>query len=144
MNLTRQFEAWFDCLAREVTGIKERQVGQSVNEAEVDIGRNAEPGAAQGPSSRRELWRSHNRMDTRRRHRPSSESSRLGSLSPGQIYQLIQGTAVGTRIAPSYYANLFMDRFKRDFLAQEPILPLVWKSYIDDIGRYTSKSGVRQ
>ena len=28
---------------------------------------------------------------------------------------------------------LFMDRFERAFLAQEPILPLVWKRYIDDI-----------
>ena len=36
-------------------------------------------------------------------------------------------------MAPSYYANLFMDRFVRSFLAQEPILPLVWKHYIDDI-----------
>ena len=35
-------------------------------------------------------------------------------------------------MAPSY-ANLFMDRFERSFLAQEPILPLVWKRYIDDI-----------
>ena len=50
----------------------------------------------------------------------------------GQAYQQIQGTAMGTRRAPSY-ANLFMDRFKRAFLAQEPIQPLVWKRYIDDI-----------
>ena len=39
---------------------------------------------------------------------------------------------MGTRMAPSY-ANLSMDRFERAFLAQEPILPLVWKRYIDDI-----------
>ena len=50
----------------------------------------------------------------------------------GQVYQQIQGTAMGTRMAPSY-ANLFMDRFERAFLAQVPILPLVWKRYIDDI-----------
>ena len=50
----------------------------------------------------------------------------------GQVYQHIQGTAMGTRMAPSY-ANLFMDRFERAFLAQQPILPLVWKRYIDDI-----------
>ena len=31
------------------------------------------------------------------------------------------------------YANLFMDRFERAFLAQEPIQPLVWKRYIDEI-----------
>ena len=48
------------------------------------------------------------------------------------IYQQIQGTAMGTRMAPSY-ANLFMDRLEKAFLAQEPILPLVWKHYIDDI-----------
>ena len=48
------------------------------------------------------------------------------------IYQQIQGTAMGTRMAPSY-ANLFMDRLERAFLAQEPTLPLVWKRYIDDI-----------
>ena len=50
----------------------------------------------------------------------------------GQAYQQIQGMAMGTRMAPSY-ANLFMDRFERAFLAQEPIQPLVWKRYIDDI-----------
>ena len=50
----------------------------------------------------------------------------------GQAYQQIQGTAMGTRMAPSY-ANLFMDRFERAFLAQETIQPLVWTRYIDDI-----------
>ena len=39
---------------------------------------------------------------------------------------------MGTKMAPSY-ANLFMDRLERAFLAQEPIQPLVWKRYIDDI-----------
>ena len=48
------------------------------------------------------------------------------------MYQQIQGNAMGTRMAPSY-ANLFMDRLEKDFLAQEPILPLVWKCYTDDI-----------
>ena len=41
----------------------------------------------------------------------------------GQIYEQIQGTAMETRMAPSY-ANLFMDRFF--------FQPLVWKRYIDD------------
>ena len=50
----------------------------------------------------------------------------------GQIYTQVQGTAMGTKMAPSY-ANLFMDRFERAFLAQEPIQPLIWKRYIDDI-----------
>ena len=48
------------------------------------------------------------------------------------MYQQIQGTAMGTKMAPSY-ANLFMDRFEKAFLAQEPNLPLVWKRYINDI-----------
>ena len=51
-----------------------------------------------------------------------------------QIYGQIQGTAMGTKMAPDpSYANLFMDRFERAFLAQEPTQPLVWKRYIDDI-----------
>ena len=33
----------------------------------------------------------------------------------------------------SSYANLFIEIFERSFLAQEPILSLVWKRYIDDI-----------
>ena len=33
----------------------------------------------------------------------------------------------------SSYANLFIEKFERSFLAQEHILPLVWKCYIDDI-----------
>ena len=48
------------------------------------------------------------------------------------IYAQTQGTAMGTKMAPSY-ANLFMDRFERSFLANEPIQPLLWKRYIDDI-----------
>ena len=39
---------------------------------------------------------------------------------------------MGTKMALSY-ANLFMDRFERAFLAQEPTQPLIWKRYIDDI-----------
>ena len=50
----------------------------------------------------------------------------------GQIYTQVQATAMGTKMAPSY-ANLFMDRFERAFIAQEPIQPLIWKRYIDDI-----------
>ena len=37
-----------------------------------------------------------------------------------------------TKIAPSY-TNLFMDRFEQSFLDNEPIQPLLWKRYIDDI-----------
>jgi len=39
-----------------------------------------------------------------------------------------------TKMAPCY-ANFFMDRFERSFVANEPILPLLWKYYIDDILR---------
>ena len=35
----------------------------------------------------------------------------------GQMYEQIQGTAMGTKMGPSY-ANLFMDIFKRAFFAQ--------------------------
>ena len=42
--------------------------------------------------------------------------------------------AMGTKMAPSY-ANLFMDRFERSFLANEPVQPLFRKRDrdIDDI-----------
>ena len=49
-----------------------------------------------------------------------------------QINKYRNPPAMGTKMAPSY-ANLFMDRFERAFLAQEPIQPLIWKRYIDDI-----------
>ena len=48
------------------------------------------------------------------------------------IYQQIQGTAMGTKMAPSY-ANLFMDSLESRFLKDEPHQPALWKRYIDDI-----------
>ena len=48
------------------------------------------------------------------------------------IYQQIQGTAMGTKMAPSY-ANLFMDSLESSFLKDEPLQPALWKRYIDDI-----------
>ena len=48
------------------------------------------------------------------------------------IYQQIQGTAMGTKMAPSY-ANIFMDSLERQFLESEPLQPALWKRYIDDI-----------
>ena len=50
----------------------------------------------------------------------------------GKINEQIQGMTMGTKMAPSY-ANMFMDRFERAFLAQEPIKPLIWKLCIDDL-----------
>ena len=50
----------------------------------------------------------------------------------GQVYCQLVGTAMWTKMAPSY-ANLFMDRFERGFLDSEPTRLLVWLRYIDDI-----------
>ena len=47
-------------------------------------------------------------------------------------YLQIHGTAMGTRMAPSY-ANLFMGKLEREFLRTQNKLPLVWWRYIDDI-----------
>ena len=48
------------------------------------------------------------------------------------ICQKIQGTAVGTKIKPSY-ANIFIDSLERQFLESEPLQPAIWKNYINDI-----------
>ena len=47
-------------------------------------------------------------------------------------YLQIHGTAMGTRMAPSY-ANLFMGKLGREFLRTQNKLPRVWWRYIDDI-----------
>ena len=49
-----------------------------------------------------------------------------------KIFQQVHGTAMGTKMAPSY-ANTFMDQLERNFLQHQPIKPLLWKRYIDDI-----------
>ena len=50
----------------------------------------------------------------------------------GACYLQLQGTAMGTRMAPSY-ANLFMGKFEQEFLQTQNRLPLVWWRYIDDV-----------
>ena len=50
----------------------------------------------------------------------------------GKIYRQKRGTAIGTKMAPSY-AILFMDKFERDFLGKTELKPYVWWRYIDDI-----------
>ena len=50
----------------------------------------------------------------------------------GQHYRQINGTAMGTKMAPSY-ANLFMGKFEKDALAAASHSPLIWWRYIDDI-----------
>ena len=47
-------------------------------------------------------------------------------------YLQIKGTAMGTRMAPSY-ANLFMGKLENDFLSSQPLQPLCWLRFIDDI-----------
>lgn len=48
------------------------------------------------------------------------------------FYLQKKGTAMGTRMAPSY-ANLFMGKFETEFLNSEQLQPLIWLRYIDDI-----------
>ena len=50
----------------------------------------------------------------------------------GAYYLQLQGTAMGTRMAPSY-ANLFMGKFEQQFLRTQDRVPLVWWRYIDDV-----------
>jgi hypothetical protein len=49
-----------------------------------------------------------------------------------QFYEQVQGTAMGTAMAPNY-ANLFMDSFERRFLSTQTYKPLLWLRFIDDI-----------
>ncbi len=48
------------------------------------------------------------------------------------FYLQQKGTAMGTRMAPSY-ANLFMANFENNFLNSQHDKPLLWFRYIDDI-----------
>lgn len=48
------------------------------------------------------------------------------------MYQQVQGTAMGTKMAPAY-ANLFMADLEEKILANSPIDPILWKRYIDDV-----------
>ena len=51
-----------------------------------------------------------------------------------EFYLQTQGTAMGTRMAPSY-ANLFMASLEKQILNTAPsqLKPLIWKRYIHDI-----------
>ena len=42
------------------------------------------------------------------------------------------GTAMGTRMAPSY-SSLFMGKFEKDFLDSYDVQPLLWLRFLDDI-----------
>ena len=50
----------------------------------------------------------------------------------GEHYLQTQGTAMGTRMAPSY-ANLFMAKLEETLLTQTTISPRIWWRYIDDV-----------
>ena len=50
----------------------------------------------------------------------------------GEHYLQTQGTAMGTRMAPSY-ANLFMTKLEETLLTQTTISPRIWWRYIDDV-----------
>ena len=50
----------------------------------------------------------------------------------GKNYLQLQGTAMGTKMAPSY-ACLFMGALEQDILAKSPDKPLLWVRFIDDI-----------
>ena len=50
----------------------------------------------------------------------------------GEFYHQLSGTAMGTKLAPSY-ANLFMTKFEDKYVYTYPQQPLLWKSFIDDI-----------
>ena len=50
----------------------------------------------------------------------------------GRVFKQKQGTAIGTKMAPSY-AVLFMDDLERKLLETSPLKPQVWWRYIDDI-----------
>ena len=49
-----------------------------------------------------------------------------------KVYKQLQGTAMGTKMAPSY-AVLFMDKLERQFLDTMQYKPRNWWRYIDDI-----------
>ena len=48
------------------------------------------------------------------------------------MYHQVQGTAMGTKMAPSY-ANLFMAELEEKLLRHSTTDPILWKRYIDDI-----------
>ena len=50
----------------------------------------------------------------------------------GKLYEQIQGTAMGTRMAPNY-AITFMHYFETNFLSNYPKQPKIWLRFIDDI-----------
>ena len=50
----------------------------------------------------------------------------------GKHYLQILGTAIGTRMAPSY-ANIFMGKVESDLFEGSPTEPYFWRRFIDDV-----------
>ena len=50
----------------------------------------------------------------------------------GKHYHQTSGTAMGTKLAPSY-ANLFMTKFEQNHVYTYHLQPTLWKRFIDDI-----------
>ena len=50
----------------------------------------------------------------------------------GKYYHQMSGTAMGTKLAPSY-ANLFMTKLEEKYVYTYPLQPQLWKRFIDDI-----------
>ena len=50
----------------------------------------------------------------------------------GTVYKQLQGTAMGTKLAPAY-ANIFMGALELTILSHAPLKPSYYKRYIDDI-----------
>ena len=50
----------------------------------------------------------------------------------GKHYLQIRGTAIGTKMAPSY-ANIFMGGLETKLFQQAPIQPVFWRRFIDDV-----------
>ena len=53
-------------------------------------------------------------------------------LFDNKEYLQIGGTAMGTKLAPSF-ENLFMGHFEDKFIYSYPLQPFIWKRFIDDI-----------
>ena len=49
-----------------------------------------------------------------------------------KCYIQLQGTAMGTRLAPAY-ANIFMSKLEETILSTTPLKPIYYKRFIDDI-----------
>eukprot|EP00105_Crassostrea_gigas_P005310 XP_011418863.1 PREDICTED: uncharacterized protein LOC105322042 [Crassostrea gigas] len=89
----------------------------------------------EGIEACREVW------DSRAIQQPSTESLlkllehvlKLNNfMFNGEHYIQISGTAMGTKMAPSY-ANIFMGRLERSLLLRAPFKPLSWLRFIGDI-----------